>query len=78
MISDAVPLLPHCSALSYIQQVYMFTFAVPSAVPDDVAVEVMNSSSVKVSWTLVHKDRLNGHLGGYRVISQKQTFAFTL
>ncbi|XP_055364941.1 neural cell adhesion molecule L1-like protein isoform X2 [Betta splendens] len=39
----------------------------PSAVPDDVAVEVMNSSLVKVSWTLVHKDKLNGHLGGYRI-----------
>ncbi|XP_047439090.1 neural cell adhesion molecule L1-like protein isoform X3 [Mugil cephalus] len=39
----------------------------PSAAPDDVAVEVMNSSVVKVSWTRVHKDKLHGHLGGYRV-----------
>uniref|UniRef100_A0A7N6BLF9 Cell adhesion molecule L1-like b n=1 Tax=Anabas testudineus TaxID=64144 RepID=A0A7N6BLF9_ANATE len=46
----------------------------PSSAPDDVAVEVMNSSVVKVSWTRVHKDKLNGHLGGYRVIPQKQTF----
>lgn len=50
--------------------------AVPSAAPDDVAVEVINSSVVKVSWTRVHKDNLHGHLGGYRVIPQKQTFAF--
>ncbi|KAK1902349.1 Neural cell adhesion molecule L1-like protein [Dissostichus eleginoides] len=39
----------------------------PSAAPEDVSVEVMNSSVVKVSWTLVHKDTLHGHLGGYRV-----------
>lgn len=39
----------------------------PSAAPDDVAVEVMNSSAVKVSWTRVHKDNLHGHLGGYRI-----------
>uniref|UniRef100_A0AAX7TEU9 Neural cell adhesion molecule L1-like protein n=1 Tax=Astatotilapia calliptera TaxID=8154 RepID=A0AAX7TEU9_ASTCA len=39
----------------------------PSAAPDDVAVEVMNSSVVKVSWTRVHKDKLHGHLGGYRI-----------
>nr|XP_019942551.1 PREDICTED: neural cell adhesion molecule L1-like protein isoform X6 [Paralichthys olivaceus] len=39
----------------------------PSAAPDDVAVEVMNSSLVKVSWMRVHKDKLHGHLGGYRI-----------
>ncbi|XP_070759627.1 neural cell adhesion molecule L1-like protein isoform X2 [Enoplosus armatus] len=39
----------------------------PSAAPDEVAVEVMNSSAVKVSWTPVHKDKLHGHLGGYRI-----------
>ncbi|XP_069021839.1 neural cell adhesion molecule L1-like protein isoform X3 [Embiotoca jacksoni] len=39
----------------------------PSAAPDDIAVEVMNSSVVKVSWTRVHKDKLHGHLGGYRI-----------
>uniref|UniRef100_A0A8D0D4A7 Neural cell adhesion molecule L1 n=1 Tax=Sander lucioperca TaxID=283035 RepID=A0A8D0D4A7_SANLU len=46
----------------------------PSAAPEDVAVEGLNSSVVKVSWTRVHKDKLHGHLGGYRVIPQKQTF----
>uniref|UniRef100_A0A8B9HL93 Cell adhesion molecule L1-like b n=1 Tax=Astyanax mexicanus TaxID=7994 RepID=A0A8B9HL93_ASTMX len=40
----------------------------PSAAPDDVEVEVMNNSVVKVSWSRVHKDKLHGHLGGYRVI----------
>lgn len=49
----------------------MFAFAVPSAAPEDVAVEVINSSVVKVSWTRVHKDKLHGHLGGYRVMPQK-------
>ncbi|XP_036386430.1 neural cell adhesion molecule L1-like protein isoform X2 [Megalops cyprinoides] len=39
----------------------------PAAAPDDVAVEVLNSSLIKVSWTRVHKDKLHGHLGGYRV-----------
>ncbi|XP_067360881.1 neural cell adhesion molecule L1-like protein isoform X5 [Channa argus] len=39
----------------------------PSAAPDNVAVEVMNSSVVKVSWTRVRKDKLHGHLGGYRI-----------
>uniref|UniRef100_A0A1A8FAZ9 protein-tyrosine-phosphatase n=1 Tax=Nothobranchius korthausae TaxID=1143690 RepID=A0A1A8FAZ9_9TELE len=39
----------------------------PSTAPDDVAVEVMNSSVVKVTWTPVHKDKLRGHLGGYRI-----------
>uniref|UniRef100_A0AAY4DQE8 Neural cell adhesion molecule L1 n=1 Tax=Denticeps clupeoides TaxID=299321 RepID=A0AAY4DQE8_9TELE len=43
----------------------------PSAAPDDVAVDVMNNTAVKVSWTRVHKDKLRGHLGGYRVIPQK-------
>ncbi|KAL4655901.1 neural cell adhesion molecule L1-like protein [Arapaima gigas] len=39
----------------------------PSGAPDDVAVEVMNNTLVKVSWTRVHKDKLHGHLGGYRL-----------
>uniref|UniRef100_A0A3Q2PS72 Neural cell adhesion molecule L1-like protein n=1 Tax=Fundulus heteroclitus TaxID=8078 RepID=A0A3Q2PS72_FUNHE len=39
----------------------------PSAAPDDVTVQVMNSSSVNVTWTRVHKDKLHGHLGGYRI-----------
>ncbi|XP_029103669.1 neural cell adhesion molecule L1-like protein isoform X2 [Scleropages formosus] len=39
----------------------------PSGAPDDVAVEVMNNTLVKVTWTRVHKDKVHGHLGGYRV-----------
>ncbi|XP_061583926.1 neural cell adhesion molecule L1-like protein isoform X3 [Cololabis saira] len=41
--------------------------SVPSAAPDDVTVEVMNSSVVNVTWIQVHKDKLHGHLGGYRI-----------
>uniref|UniRef100_A0A672NTP8 Cell adhesion molecule L1-like b n=1 Tax=Sinocyclocheilus grahami TaxID=75366 RepID=A0A672NTP8_SINGR len=33
----------------------------------DVAVGVMNNTMVKVRWDHVHKDKLNGHLGGYRI-----------
>ncbi|KAI2663791.1 Neural cell adhesion molecule L1 [Labeo rohita] len=40
--------------------------SVPSASPEDVSVEVMNNTMVKVRWDHVHKDKLNGHLGGYR------------
>lgn len=39
----------------------------PSAAPDNVKVETENATVVKVSWTRVHKDKLHGHLGGYRV-----------
>lgn len=50
--------------------------AVPSAAPDDVAVEVLNNTLVKVSWMRVHKDKLHGHLGGYRVIPQNTPLLF--
>lgn len=53
-------------------------FTVPSAAPDDVAVEVINSSVVKVSWMRVHKDKLHGHLGGYRVIFEKTDLCFEM
>ncbi|XP_056316367.1 neural cell adhesion molecule L1-like protein isoform X2 [Danio aesculapii] len=39
----------------------------PSAAPDDVAVEVLNNTMVKVRWEHVHKEKIHGHLGGYRV-----------
>ncbi|XP_051563486.1 neural cell adhesion molecule L1-like protein isoform X3 [Myxocyprinus asiaticus] len=39
----------------------------PSAAPEDVGVEVINNTMVKVRWAHVHKDKLHGHLGGYRV-----------
>uniref|UniRef100_A0A673G7B5 Neural cell adhesion molecule L1-like protein n=1 Tax=Sinocyclocheilus rhinocerous TaxID=307959 RepID=A0A673G7B5_9TELE len=39
----------------------------PSAAPEDVAVDVMNNTMMKVRWEHVHKDKLNGHLGGYRI-----------
>uniref|UniRef100_A0A8C1M774 Neural cell adhesion molecule L1-like protein n=1 Tax=Cyprinus carpio TaxID=7962 RepID=A0A8C1M774_CYPCA len=39
----------------------------PSAAPEDVAVDVMNNTMMQVKWAHVHKDKLNGHLGGYRI-----------
>ncbi|KAJ8259745.1 hypothetical protein GJAV_G00172930 [Gymnothorax javanicus] len=39
----------------------------PAAAPGDVEVDVVNSTLIKVSWTPVPKDKLNGRLGGYRV-----------
>uniref|UniRef100_A0A672NMA4 Neural cell adhesion molecule L1-like protein n=1 Tax=Sinocyclocheilus grahami TaxID=75366 RepID=A0A672NMA4_SINGR len=39
----------------------------PSAAPEDVAVDVMNNTMMKVRWDHVRKDKLNGHLGGYRI-----------
>uniref|UniRef100_A0A671SJQ1 Neural cell adhesion molecule L1-like protein n=1 Tax=Sinocyclocheilus anshuiensis TaxID=1608454 RepID=A0A671SJQ1_9TELE len=39
----------------------------PTAAPEGIAVEVMNNTMVKVRWDHVHKDKLNGHLGGYRI-----------
>ncbi|XP_016332219.1 neural cell adhesion molecule L1-like protein isoform X3 [Sinocyclocheilus anshuiensis] len=41
--------------------------SVPTAAPEGIAVEVMNNTMVKVRWDHVHKDKLNGHLGGYRI-----------
>ncbi|XP_026117561.1 neural cell adhesion molecule L1-like protein isoform X7 [Carassius auratus] len=39
----------------------------PSAAPEDVYVDVMNSTMMKVKWKHVQKEKLNGHLGGYRI-----------
>uniref|UniRef100_A0A8C1E0K0 Cell adhesion molecule L1-like b n=1 Tax=Cyprinus carpio carpio TaxID=630221 RepID=A0A8C1E0K0_CYPCA len=39
----------------------------PSAAPENVAIDGMNNTMVKVRWDHVHKDKLNGHLGGYRI-----------
>ncbi|KAF7659163.1 hypothetical protein LDENG_00002490 [Lucifuga dentata] len=40
---------------------------VPTAAPQDVAVEVINTTILRVSWTPVPPDTLRGHLGGYNV-----------
>ncbi|XP_023649766.1 neural cell adhesion molecule L1-like protein isoform X3 [Paramormyrops kingsleyae] len=39
----------------------------PSAAPEDVAIDVLNNTLIKVTWAHVSQDKLNGHLGGYRV-----------
>ncbi|XP_023283342.1 neural cell adhesion molecule L1-like protein isoform X3 [Seriola lalandi dorsalis] len=40
---------------------------VPTAAPQDVAVEVINTTVLRVSWTPVPTSTLRGHLGGYNV-----------
>lgn len=62
-------------ALEYIHMAYIVLwcvcvcpYIVPSAAPEDVAVEAMNNTVMKVSWNRVHKDKLHGRLGGYKVI----------
>nr|XP_046199781.1 neural cell adhesion molecule L1-like protein isoform X5 [Oncorhynchus gorbuscha] len=41
--------------------------SVPTASPQDVAVEVLNTTLLRVSWTRVAQATLRGHLGGYNV-----------
>lgn len=43
---------------------------VPTASPQDVAVEVLNTTLLRVSWTRVAQATLRGHLGGYNVSVQ--------
>ncbi|XP_076019564.1 cell adhesion molecule L1-like a isoform X2 [Genypterus blacodes] len=44
---------------------------VPTAAPRDVAVEVINTTVLRVSWSQVPDDTLRGHLGGYNVHWQR-------
>uniref|UniRef100_A0A1A7WN48 Neural cell adhesion molecule L1 n=1 Tax=Iconisemion striatum TaxID=60296 RepID=A0A1A7WN48_9TELE len=46
---------------------------VPTAAPQDVAVEVINSTVVRVSWTPVPAATVRGHLGGYNVYRMRMT-----
>ncbi|XP_066554163.1 neural cell adhesion molecule L1-like protein isoform X4 [Amia ocellicauda] len=39
----------------------------PAAAPEDVNVEVENSTLIKVKWSRIPKEKIQGHLGGYRV-----------
>ncbi|KAM7170269.1 neural cell adhesion molecule L1-like protein isoform 1-T2 [Macrochelys suwanniensis] len=41
---------------------------IPDAAPSSVMVEVMNSTLVKVIWSGIPRDRVRGHLKGYKVI----------
>ncbi|XP_056896786.1 neural cell adhesion molecule L1-like protein isoform X6 [Takifugu flavidus] len=40
---------------------------VPAAAPRDVAVEVFNTTALRVSWTPVSPATVRGHLGGYKI-----------
>uniref|UniRef100_A0A674NL45 Neural cell adhesion molecule L1 n=1 Tax=Takifugu rubripes TaxID=31033 RepID=A0A674NL45_TAKRU len=41
--------------------------SVPAAAPRDVAVEVFNTTALRVSWTPVLPATVRGHLGGYKI-----------
>nr|XP_048713056.1 neural cell adhesion molecule L1-like protein isoform X3 [Caretta caretta] len=41
---------------------------IPDAAPSSVMVEVMNSTLVKAIWSSIPRDRVRGHLKGYKVI----------
>ncbi len=41
--------------------------SVPTAAPRDVAVEVINTTVLKVSWNPAPPATVRGHLGGYNV-----------
>lgn len=42
-------------------------FSVPTAAPRDIAVEVFNTTVLRVSWTPAPPATVRGHLGGYDV-----------
>uniref|UniRef100_A0A3Q2YCU6 Neural cell adhesion molecule L1 n=1 Tax=Hippocampus comes TaxID=109280 RepID=A0A3Q2YCU6_HIPCM len=52
---------------------------VPTAAPRDVAVEVMNTTVLRVSWTPVPPATLRGHLKGYhvnKILDERHTLSF--
>ncbi|XP_074922162.1 neural cell adhesion molecule L1-like [Chelonoidis abingdonii] len=48
---------------------------VPQVNPENVGVEIFNSTSVLVSWTLPNRDQLRGHLRGFRPVRCWQSFS---
>lgn len=44
-----------------------FVFTVPDAAPSGVSVDIVNSTLVKVFWFGIPRDRVRGHLRGYKV-----------
>jgi len=53
------------SAVSVICSTFVFT--VPDAAPSGVSVDIVNSTLVKVFWFGIPRDRVRGHLRGYKV-----------
>ncbi|XP_051873080.1 neural cell adhesion molecule L1-like protein isoform X3 [Pristis pectinata] len=43
----------------------------PEAAPLNVAVEIINSTLIKVTWSEVPKEKIHGHLGGYKIVYWK-------
>lgn len=48
--------------------------SVPSAAPKNIAVEVINTTILRVSWTPPPRHTVRGHLGGYNVSLQHVFF----
>ncbi|XP_059505894.1 neural cell adhesion molecule L1-like protein isoform X2 [Stegostoma tigrinum] len=44
---------------------------IPEAAPLNVAVEIMNSTLIKVTWSEVPKEKIRGHLEGYKIVYWK-------
>ncbi|XP_078065563.1 neural cell adhesion molecule L1-like protein isoform X2 [Mustelus asterias] len=44
---------------------------IPDAAPLNVAVEIMNSTLIKVTWSEVPKEKIRGHLQGYKIVYWK-------
>lgn len=39
----------------------------PEAVPEDLLIEMINSTTIKLSWILPNREKIWGHLKGFRV-----------
>lgn len=63
-----VPVKTNCCSLCFsAPDLCLGTSSVPAAAPRDVAVEVFNTTVLRVSWTPVSPATVRGHLGGYKV-----------
>nr|XP_028567318.1 neural cell adhesion molecule L1 isoform X3 [Podarcis muralis] len=40
---------------------------VPEAVPENMGIMVINSTTIKISWTLLHRQKIFGHLRGFKI-----------
>lgn len=56
-----------CERLSLHDSPLWVLSSVPTAAPRDIAVEVFNTTVLRVSWTPAPSATVRGHLGGYHV-----------
>lgn len=55
-----------------------FVFTVPDAAPSGVSVDILNSTLVKVYWFGIPRDRVRGHLKGYKVTNLSLNYCIQL